>query len=187
MTELAGSAAISRIALIGNSPPRLCGLATFTRDVYVAIHTAFPDLVIDLYAMNDPGSDHAYGPEVTCTIEQEDLGDYRRAARRINQSGAEVVLVQHEYGIFGGPAGSNLLRLLDRVDAPVVVTLHTVLEQPNADQRAVIEALARRASRLIVMAEKGREILARVHGIAWSKIAVVPHGVPDRPHIPADA
>jgi glycosyltransferase involved in cell wall biosynthesis len=187
MTDLAGSAAISRIALIGNSPPRLCGLATFTRDVYVAIHTAFPDLAIDLYAMNDPGSDHAYGPEVTCTIEQEDLGDYRRAARRINQSGAEVVLVQHEYGIFGGPAGSNLLRLLDRVDAPVVVTLHTVLEQPNADQRAVIEALARRASRLIVMAEKGREILARVHGIAWNKIAVVPHGVPDRPHIPADA
>jgi glycosyltransferase involved in cell wall biosynthesis len=74
-----------------------------------------------------------------------------------------------------------LLRLLDRVDAPVVVTLHTVLEQPNADQRAVIEALARRASKLIVMAEKGRELLVRVHGISWNQIAVVPHGVPDRP------
>jgi glycosyltransferase involved in cell wall biosynthesis len=177
---------INRVALIGNSPPRLCGLATFTRDVYQALHTAFPDIALDLYAMNDPGSNHLYGPEVTCAIEQEDLADYRRAAQRINDSRADVVLVQHEYGIFGGPAGAHLLRLLDRVEAPVVVTLHTVLERPNADQRTVLEALARRASRLIVMAEKGREILARVHGIAWAKIAVVPHGVPDRPLVAPD-
>jgi glycosyltransferase involved in cell wall biosynthesis len=183
MTAKAGDVSINRIALIGNSPPRLCGIATFTRDVFQALHASFPDLNIDLYAMDDPGSDHQYGPEVCCSIPQEDVGEYRRAAQRINDSNADVVLVQHEYGIFGGPAGAHLLRLLDRVDAPVVVTLHTVLEHPNADQRTVLEALARRASRLVVMAEKGREILARVHGISWSKIAVVPHGVPDRPLI----
>ncbi|UAK26469.1 glycosyltransferase family 4 protein [Sphingomonas nostoxanthinifaciens] len=131
--------------------------------------------------MTDPGETYAYGPEVTCEIRQEELADYRIAAQRINSSGADVVLVQHEYGIFGGHAGLLLLKLLDRVEAPVVVTLHTVLEQPNGDQRAVIEALARRASKLIVMAEKGREILCRVHGIPGSRIAVVPHGVPDRP------
>ena len=187
MVAAAGVSKIKRIALIGNSPPRLCGIATFTRDVSKALHAAFPKIDVDLYAMTDPGGSYNYGSEVTCSIRQEDLADYRAAAQRINDSRADVILVQHEYGIFGGPAGSLLLRMLDRVEAPVVVTLHTVLEQPNADQRAVIEALARRASKLIVMAEKGREILTRVHGIASNQIAVVPHGVPDRPFLPADS
>jgi glycosyltransferase involved in cell wall biosynthesis len=171
---------LPRIALIGNSPPRLCGIATYTRDVSAAIRASFPDTAIDLYAMDDPGSEHAYGEDVVCTIAQEDLKDYVKAARRINESRADVVLVQHEYGIFGGPAGAHLLRLLDRVEAPVVVILHTVLESPNADQRTVIDALARRASQLIVMAERGREMLMRIHGVAPEKIAVVPHGAPDR-------
>ncbi len=177
-----GATKIKRIALIGNSPPRLCGIATFTRDVHTALRAAFPEIAVDLYAMTDPGGSYAYAPEII-PIAQEDITDYRMAAQRINESGADVVLVQHEYGIFGGSAGALLLKLLDRVDASVVVTLHTVLEQPNADQRAVIEALARRASKLIVMAEKGRELLVRVHGIAWNQIAVIPHGVPDRPFV----
>jgi glycosyltransferase involved in cell wall biosynthesis len=172
---------ISRIALIGNSPPRLCGIATYTRDVSAALRASFPETSIDLYAMDDPGADHSYGPEVVGTIAQEDLGDYIQAARRINESRADVVLVQHEYGIFGGPAGLLLLRLLDRIEAPVVVVLHTVLESPNADQRTVIDALARRASRLVVMAERGREMLMRIHGVSAEKIAVVPHGAPDLP------
>jgi glycosyltransferase involved in cell wall biosynthesis len=187
MVTVAGGTKIKRIALIGNSPPRLCGIATFTRDVTAALHAAFPKIDLDLYAMTDPGGSYAYGSEVTCAIRQEELGDYRAAAQRINDSRADVILVQHEYGIFGGAAGALLLRLLDRVEAPVVITLHTVLEQPNADQRAVIEALARRASKLIVMAEKGREILMRVHGISANQIAVVAHGVPDRPFLPADS
>ena len=94
---------IKRIALIGNSPPRLCGISTFTRDVRGALLAADAALAVDLYAMDDPGSDHAYGPEVVCTIAQEDMSDYVQAARRINESGADVVIVQHEYGIFGGP------------------------------------------------------------------------------------
>ncbi len=178
---------IERIALIGNYPPRLCGIATFTFDVHAALRAAFPETAVDVYAMQDPGSHHQYPPAVTCTIAQDDLSDYRAAAHRINISGAQVVLIQHEYGIFGGDAGVHLLRLLDRVSAPVVVTLHTVLESPNADQRSVLDALARRASRLIVMAEKGREILQRVNGVEPSKIAVVPHGVPDRPFTDAEA
>ncbi|MET0270317.1 MAG: glycosyltransferase, partial [Sphingomonas sp.] len=180
------SAAIGRVALIGNYPPRLCGIATFTFDVHQALAASFPDMAVDVYAMEDPGSDHAYPEAVTCTIAQDDLADYRAAAHRINTSGADVVLVQHEYGIFGGEAGVHLLRLLERVAAPVVVTLHTVLEAPNEGQRAVLDALARRASKLIVMAEKGREILEQVNGVASEKIAVVPHGVPDRPFVPAD-
>jgi glycosyltransferase involved in cell wall biosynthesis len=174
---------IKRVALVGNSPPRLCGISTFTRDVREALVAADRSLAVDLYAMDDPGSDHAYGPEVVCSIAQEDVADYIQAARRINESGADVVIVQHEYGIFGGPAGALLLKLLDRVDAPVVVTLHTVLEQPNSEQRAVIEALARRAFKLIVMAEKGVQILQAVHGIGGDQVAIVPHGVPDRPRL----
>lgn len=169
------------IALIGNHPPRMCGIATFTADVRNAFLAARPDLQADVYAMDEPGGLHAYPPEVVCQIGQADLADYRAAARRINQSGAELLCVQHEYGIFGGAAGSHLLRLLDRVDVPVVVTLHTVLTDPNPEQRHVIDALARRATRLVVMAEKGRAILEQVHGIAPARIAVIPHGVPDRP------
>ena len=181
MTQSGLSTRINRIALIGNSPPRLCGIATFTEDLRAALSAAYRRLAVDLYAMNDVGGRYDYGPEVVCTIDQDDLSDYQLAAQRINESGADVVLVQHEYGIFGGPAGSLLLRLLDRVEAPVVVTLHTVLQDPNAEQRAVIEALMRRSARMIVMAEKGREILERVHGVPRGRVAVVPHGVPDRP------
>ena len=181
MTKTAQATSLKRIALIGNSPPRLCGIATFTADVRRALMTTYPELAVDLYAMNDPDGGHAYGPEVVCTLEQDDINDYVQAARRINESGADVVLVQHEYGIFGGPAGAMLLKLLDRVDAPVVVVLHTVLERPNAEQRAVIDALATRSARLVVMAEKGRDILRRVHGIPSARIAVVAHGVPERP------
>ena len=172
---------INHIAIIGNHPPRMCGIATFTDDIRKALIAGRPGLVADVYAMDEPGSLHAYPEEVVCQIGQNDLADYRAAARRINESGARLVLVQHEYGIFGGPAGANLLQLLDRVDAPVVVTLHTVLADPNPDQRSVIEALSRRASKLVVMAEKGRQFLEQVHGVAPAKIAVVPHGVPDRP------
>jgi glycosyltransferase involved in cell wall biosynthesis len=159
----------------------LCGIATFTCDVHAALTQTFPDLAIDIFAMTDPDQHYAYPPEVTFGIRQNELSDYVEAACRINASGADAVLVQHEYGIFGGPAGMNLLRLLDRVEAPVVVTLHTVLEHPNTDQRTVIEAIVRRASKLIVMAEKGRELLQQVHSVPADRIVVVPHGVPDRP------
>ncbi|SNT08958.1 Glycosyltransferase involved in cell wall bisynthesis [Sphingomonas laterariae] len=171
----------NHVALIGNHPPRMCGIATFTADLRAALVAARPDLAIDVYAMDEPGGLHAYPPEVVCQIGQADLADYRAAARRIAESGAELVCVQHEYGIFGGSAGAHLLRLIERIDLPLVVTLHTVLTDPTPEQRAVIDALARRATRLIVMAEKGRDILERVHAIAPGRIAVVPHGVPDRP------
>jgi glycosyltransferase involved in cell wall biosynthesis len=180
MTAMRGSD-LRRIALIGNSPPRLCGIATFTRDVHAALSAAFPKIPIDIYAMNDRGNRYAYPEAVVASIDQDEIEDYVTAAHRINASGADVISVQHEYGIFGGAAGAHLLKLLDRVEAPVVVTLHTVLENPNPDQRAVIEGLVRRATRLIVMAEKGRDLLKSVHGVPDEKIAIVPHGAPDRP------
>lgn len=172
---------LRRIALIGNSPPRLCGIATFTADIHAGLLATFPDLTVDIYAMNDRGARYDYPEAVVCSIEQDDLADYARAAHRINASGADIVCVQHEYGIFGGAAGAYLLKLLDRVTAPVVVTLHTVLERPTPEQRSVIDALVRRAARLVVMAEKGRQIMRDVHGVSDDRMIVVLHGVPDRP------
>ncbi len=172
---------LDRIALVGNFLPRKCGLATFTTDAYTALRDRYPDLAVDVYAMDDRPGAYAYPPEVTHAIAESDPVAYLEAARRIEASGAQAVWVQHEYGIYGGSAGEYLLALLDRVNVPVLVTLHTILESPNADQRRVLEALLRRAAKVIVMAEKGREILMRVHGTDGRKIVTIPHGVPDRP------
>ncbi|NLS27868.1 D-inositol-3-phosphate glycosyltransferase [Sphingomonas sp. S2M10] len=171
---------IRHLALIGNFLPRKCGIATFTADTYTALAERYPEIQVDVYAMDDLPGHYAYPPQVTGSIAQNDRGAYLETARKIEASGAEALWIQHEYGIYGGAAGELLLALTDRISIPVIVTLHTVLERPSADERRVMEALIRRASTLIVMAEKGREILKRVHGVEDGKIAVIPHGVPDR-------
>jgi glycosyltransferase involved in cell wall biosynthesis len=180
MTPFNGPA-LRHLALIGNFLPRKCGIATYTTDVHAALKARFPDLRVDVYAMDDHPGRYAYPPEVTRAIPQNDRAAYLDAARAIEASGAQALWVQHEYGIYGGSAGELLIALLDRISIPVIATLHTVLEQPNADERRVMEALLRRASKVIVMAEKGRDILKRVHGVDDRKIATIPHGVPDRP------
>ncbi|RIA37539.1 glycosyltransferase involved in cell wall biosynthesis [Hephaestia caeni] len=173
------------IALIGNFLPRKCGLATFTTDTFNALRDRFPDVRVDVYAMDDRGT-YDFPPEVTRTIPQDDRLAYSEAARAIEDSGAQVLWVQHEYGIYGGVAGDYLLALLERVSLPLVVTLHTVLDHPGEDERRVMEALLRRASRVIVMAERGREILERVYDAEPKTIAMIPHGVPNRPFADPD-
>ena len=174
---------IRHLAMIGNFLPRQCGLATFTTDVWQAMRDRFPDLKVDVYAMDDHPGRYAYPPAVTGTIPQNELSSYLSTARTIEASGAQAIWVQHEYGIYGGPAGEHLLALLDRTTLPVIVTLHTVLEKPNADERRVLEGLLRRAAKVVVMAERGRDILRRVYGAAPRQIAMIPHGVPDRPFV----
>ena len=168
------------IALIGNFLPRKCGLATFTTDVFNAFADRFPDIDVDVYAMDDHPGRYDYPSAVTHSIPQHDRAAYLDAAQRIEKSGAKALWIQHEYGIYGGAAGEFLLPLLDRVSLPVIVTLHTVLEKPSSDERRVMDALLARASRVIVMAERGREILKAVHGIDERKVVMIPHGVPDR-------
>lgn len=178
---------IQHIALIGNFLPRKCGIATYTTDTYMALKQRFPELRVDVYAMDDHPGSYAYPAEVTRAIPQNDRAAYLDAARAIEASGAQALWVQHEYGIYGGSAGEFLVALIDRLQIPVIATLHTVLERPNPDERRVMEALLRRCSRAIVMAEKGREILKRVHGIDDRKVVMVPHGVPDRPFADPDS
>ena len=177
---------IERLALIGNFLPRKCGLATFTTDVFTAMRHRFPEVAVDVYAMDDHPGRYAYPPEVTSAIPQNDPSAYLATARAIETSGAQAIWVQHEYGIYGGPAGDYLLSLLDRTTLPVIVTLHTVLEKPSADERRVMEGLLARAARIIVMAERGREILARVYGANPRQVVMIPHGVPDRALIDPD-
>ncbi|WP_431468953.1 glycosyltransferase [Sphingosinithalassobacter sp. LHW66-3] len=178
---------IEHLALIGNFLPRKCGLATYTTDVFKAVRERFPRVRVDVYAMDDHPGRYSYPPEVTHSIAQQDRDAYIDAARRIEASGAQALWIQHEYGIYGGAAGAHLIALLDRLTIPVIATLHTVLEHPSADERRVMEALLRRCSKVIVMVEKGKEILERVHGADGRAIAVIPHGVPDREYAEPDA
>ncbi|UDF04105.1 glycosyltransferase family 4 protein [Asticcacaulis sp. AND118] len=173
-------AGLARVAVMGNFPPRQCGLATFTRDIYACLHEALPAARFEVIAMDDHAGPYAYPPEVTRHVPQDDAAAYRQLAADLNAARMQVLFVQHEFGIFGGPAGAHLLECLERVTMPVVTTLHTVLENPNPDQRRVMEGLIRLSSTLITMAHKGADILKRVYGVPESQILVVPHGAPGR-------
>ncbi len=180
MTTNATAGPVGHITLIGNFLPRQCGIATYTTDTYEALRSRFPDLTVDVYAMDDHPGRYDYPEEVTGAIPQDDRSAYIASAREIEASGSQAIWLQHEYGIFGGPAGDCILALLDRTTLPLIVTLHTVLEKPSADERQVMEDLLRRAGRVVVMAERGREILCRVYGANPNMIVTIPHGVPDR-------
>ena len=170
-----------RIAFLGDYPPRLCGIATFTADLCEAMVTAAPDAECYAGAVNDRAGPYAYPPRVRFELDEKELDSYRRAADFLNFDNAEILCVQHEFGIYGGPAGAHILALLKEVRMPVVTTLHTVLREPDSDQRMVMEELARRSDRLVVMARKGAEILRETYGIPDSKIDIIPHGIPDIP------
>jgi glycosyltransferase involved in cell wall biosynthesis len=180
MNQAVAPVNVTHIALIGNFLPRKCGLATFTSDTFNALTSRYRDLVVDVYAMDDHPGRYDYPPAVTGTIPQNDRAAYFETARKIEASGAQAIWLQHEYGIYGGPAGEYILALLDRTTLPLIVTLHTGLEKPSADERAVMEGLLRRAAKVVVMAERGREILTRIYGANPRSIVNIPHGVPDR-------
>ncbi|MEX2580863.1 MAG: glycosyltransferase family 4 protein [Verrucomicrobiales bacterium] len=168
-----------RIAFLGDHVPRLCGIATFTHDLCEAVAQAAPEAECYVVAVNDRDEGYEYPPRVRFEFQEEALDSYRRAADFLNFNNADVLCVQHEFGIYGGPGGSHLLALLKEVRMPVVTTLHTVLKTPNPIQRKVMEELAARSDRLVVMAEKGAEILRETYAIPNSKLAIVPHGIPD--------
>jgi glycosyltransferase involved in cell wall biosynthesis len=174
-------AGVKSVALIGNYPPRRCGIATFTYEVRRSLVAADPNLVCQVFAMTDRGSAYDYPAEVVCEIHQDQPSDYLAAATLLGQTLPDVICVEHEFGIFGGAAGEHLMMLLDATDRPVVSTLHTVLDEPNADQRRVFERLLTRSKTVIVMAERGRDILRRTWHVPDDKILVIPHGAPDRP------
>jgi glycosyltransferase involved in cell wall biosynthesis len=134
-------------------------------------------------AVNDRLEGYDYPTQVRFEIDEKELDSYRRAADFLNINNVEVVSVQHEFGIYGGPAGSHLLAFLRDLRMPVVTTLHTLLQEPNPDQRAVMKQLDLLSNRFIVMADRGRLFLEEIYGISSEKIDVIPHGIPDVPFI----
>jgi glycosyltransferase involved in cell wall biosynthesis len=171
----------TRIAFIGNYLPRECGIATFTTDLCTALATEYGEERLFAIPVNDPDSSYDYPKRVRLELTQEDLASYERAADFLNFNGNDLVCLQHEYGIYGGSAGSHILALLRKLTMPLVTTLHTVLKDPDADQRIVLEEIARLSDRMVVMSELAAQLLNEVYAISREKIDVIPHGVPDLP------
>ncbi len=176
---MSGPGPLRRIAFIGNYPPRLCGIATFTHDLRKAVAGADDETECMVVACSDRTLQYGYPPEVRFEIREQDFDCYRRAADFLNFNNVEVVSLQHEFGIFGGPAGTHVIALLKELRMPVVTTLHTLLTSPTPIQRRVMDELAERSDRLVVMARKGVEILRDVYGVPESKVDLIPHGIPD--------
>ncbi len=180
-TLLRAKAGCPRIALIGGFTPRRCGIATFTADIHASITAGFPGANVDVYAMAPVANDIAFAAPVCGVIIENDAASFVAAAAAIEASRADVVWLQHEFGLFGGKAGDMILELTDLIAAPLIVTLHTVMPDPDPDQLRVMRQLVARAAKLIVMSQRAAELLSSVFGADNEQIVLIPHGVPDRP------
>ena len=172
-----------RIAVIGNYLPRQCGIATFTTDLCSAISAEYGSARLLALPVNDTEQGYDYPARVRWSLAQDDLVSYQKAAEFLNFNNIDMVCLQHEYGIFGGPAGSHILHLLRALKMPVVTTLHTVLREPDANQLMVMEQIALLSDRLIVMTQLSSQFLQEIYKVPDSKIDMVPHGVPDLPFL----
>ena len=173
----------SRIAVIGNYLPRHCGIATFTTDLCSAISAEYGTARLLALPVNDTEEGYDYPARVRWSLAQDDVKSYQEAAEFLNFNNIDMVCLQHEYGIFGGPAGSHILHLLRGLKMPVVTTLHTVLREPDPNQLMVMEEIAELSDRLIVMSQLSSQFLQEIFKVPGSKIDMVPHGVPDLPFL----
>jgi glycosyltransferase involved in cell wall biosynthesis len=171
----------TRIAVVGNYLPRQCGIATFTTDLCDAIHAEYGATELLALPMNDTEEGYSYPARVRFELSEDNLASYRQAADFLNFSNIDLVCLQHEYGIFGGRAGAHILELLRRLNMPFVTTLHTVLRDPDPDQRAVMDQIAILSDRLIVMSQQSADILQETFLVPSDKIDLIPHGIPDLP------
>lgn len=174
---------LNRIAFIGNYLPRQCGIATFTTDLCEAVAAAYTETTCFALPVNDTETGYAYPSRVRFELTEKDIASYHRAADFLNINNVDLVCLQHEYGIFGGRAGSHILALLRDLRTPIVTTLHTILHDPDPDQRRVLQEVAALSDRLVVMSERGAEFLQEVYGVRADKIDVIPHGIPDVPFV----
>jgi len=170
-----------RIAVIGNHLPRQCGIATFTTDLCDAIAAEYRAAQLSVVAVNDGNSTYSYPERVRFEISEGDLASYSAAADYLNASNVDLVCLQHEYGIFGGKSGNYIMELLKHLHMPVITTLHTVLREPNLDQRVVMHKIAARSERLIVMSQYSLRVLQEVFNVPAEKIELIPHGIRDLP------
>lgn len=174
---------LKRIAFIGNYLPRQCGIATFTTDLCEAFAVQYSETTCIALPVNDVSTGYAYPTRVRFELTEKDIDSYLRASDFLNINNVDLVCLQFEYGIFGGKAGSHILALLRGLHMPIVTTLHTILKNPDPDQRHVLEEVAALSDRLVVMSERGSEILHDVYNVPVEKIDMIPHGIPDVPFV----
>lgn len=176
----------TKIAFVSDYPPRHCGIATFTHDLRQAIAARYPAAACGVLAINDQPEGYDYAMEVGFEIQEQRLRDYQEAADFLRFNGFDVLCLQHEFGIYGGRSGHHILALLREVKLPVVTTLHTILEEPTPDQRRVMDEIITQSERLVVMTERGRRILRKIHNAPAEKIDLIAHGIPDAPFVDPD-
>jgi glycosyltransferase involved in cell wall biosynthesis len=183
LTQGLKSTAINRIAFVGNYLPRQCGIATFTTDLCEAVAAEHSETTCIAVPVNDIEDGYAYPPRVRFELTEKDLESYRRGADFLNINSVDLVCLQFEYGIFGGRAGSHILTLLRDLRMPIVTTLHTILREPDAQQRRVLTEVAGLSDRLVVMTKRSAEFLQEIYHVAPEKIDLIPHGIPDLPFV----
>lgn len=172
-----------KIAFIGTYPPRECGIGIFTNNLFNSVlansekrKQGYEGFVV---ALNDNGLTYEYPNEVKVIIRQDHQEDYIRAVKFINLSGADICILEHEFGIFGGQNGVQILPLLHRLTVPLIVTLHTILESPSYNEKAVLQEICKMANKIVVMSHKAIEFLVSIYNVPEEKIVFVEHGVPD--------
>ncbi|MBS1503827.1 MAG: glycosyltransferase, partial [Bacteroidetes bacterium] len=170
-----------KVTYISTYPPRECGLATFNKNLISAIASGAGETAASVIAIDAGQNEHEYhyADEVSYVISQENQDDYLKAAEIINSGDTDVCILQHEFGIFGGDSGIYVLSLINHIEKPLVTILHTVLEKPSGQQKMIIQGLAKRSSKLIVMGRKAIELLETIYHISREKIEFIEHGVPD--------
>lgn len=174
---------LGAIAMVASYVPRRCGIATFTADLTEAIAGAAPDTNTCTVALNDRPEGYRYPPRVWFEINENRLGEYRLAADFLNMSNVDVCCIQHEFGIFGGKAGSHILEFIKRLRMPVTATLHTVLAEPEQQYRDAMDQLVEHCDRLFVMADRAYDFLTDIYNVPKSKIQLIHHGIPDVPFV----
>jgi len=174
---------IKRVGFIGNYMPRQCGIATFTTDLCEAIAAEFDETTCIALPVNDNDLGYAYSDRVRFELTERDISSYLRAADFLHTNNVDLVCLQHEYGIYGGRAGSHILALLRELRMPIVTTLHTILRNPDPDQQRVLHEVATLSDRLVVMSDRGAEFLQEIYRVSPKKIDIIPHGIPDVPFV----
>ncbi len=179
-----------KVAFISTYPPRRCGIATYTYDLTDSFKQLYTEgnhnseqSYFELIALNNTPQSYSYGPEVSFNIRDQHRSDYRQAADFINVSPADVVCLQHEFGIFGGDDGNYIIYLLRALDKPVVTTFHTILAEPTPGQKKTLISICQHSALVVVQAQMAVQLLQEVYGIPESKIILIPHGAPDVPFL----
>lgn len=173
-----------KVIYISSYIPRKCGIATFTKDLTNAINLLNPYALAEIMALNQNGESLNYPWEAKFRINQDDLSSFLSASDYINQSGADLIFLQHEFGLFGGHCGEYVLPFVDAIKKPIVSTLHTVVKDPNTDSENILKRLINKSEAVVVMMKETRERLIRDFGTPSEKVVTIPHGTPDLPFEP---